>query len=47
MLMVARGMARVPNEKGSPHADKDIVIANGAIRSGKTIACICSFMRWS
>jgi PBSX family phage terminase large subunit len=34
-------------EKGSPFADKDIVIADGAIRSGKTIACICSFIRWS
>lgn len=35
------------HEKGSPHEDKDIVIADGAIRSGKTIACICSFIRWS
>lgn len=35
------------HEKGSPHADKDIVIADGAIRSGKTIACICSFIKWS
>lgn len=34
-------------EKGSPHKDKDIVIADGAIRSGKTIAMICSFLRWS
>lgn len=34
-------------EKGSPFADKDIVIADGAIRSGKTIAMICSFFRWS
>ncbi|SMC17250.1 phage terminase, large subunit, PBSX family [Clostridium acidisoli DSM 12555] len=34
-------------EKGSPFDDKDIVIADGAIRSGKTIACICSFIRWS
>ncbi len=34
-------------EKGSPYDDKDIVIADGAIRSGKTIACICSFLRWS
>lgn len=34
-------------EKGSPFADKDIVIADGAIRSGKTIAMICSFIRWS
>lgn len=31
----------------SPHADKDIIIVDGAIRSGKTIACICSFMQWS
>ncbi|MFX0547924.1 PBSX family phage terminase large subunit [Hathewaya histolytica] len=35
------------HEKGSPHGDKDIIIADGAIRSGKTIACICSFIRWS
>ncbi|WPC40632.1 PBSX family phage terminase large subunit [Clostridium sp. JS66] len=34
-------------EKGSPFADKDIVIADGAIRSGKTIAMICSFIRWT
>jgi PBSX family phage terminase large subunit len=34
-------------EKGSPYADKDIVIADGAIRSGKTISMICSFIRWS
>jgi PBSX family phage terminase large subunit len=34
-------------EKGSPLQDKDIVIADGAIRSGKTIAMICSFLRWS
>lgn len=34
-------------EDGSPHKDKDMVIADGAIRSGKTIAMICSFLRWS
>lgn len=34
-------------EESSPHKDKDIVIADGAIRSGKTIAMICSFLRWS
>lgn len=34
-------------EDGSPNKDKDIVIADGAIRSGKTIAMICSFLRWS
>ncbi|AZV57935.1 PBSX family phage terminase large subunit [Clostridium sp. AWRP] len=34
-------------EKGSPFADRDMVIADGAIRSGKTIAMICSFLRWS
>lgn len=34
-------------EDGSPHKDKDIIIADGAIRSGKTIAMICSFLRWS
>lgn len=35
------------HEKGSPYCENDIVIADGAIRSGKTIACICSFIRWS
>ncbi|AKA69848.1 PBSX family phage terminase large subunit [Clostridium scatologenes] len=34
-------------EKGSPFANKDIVIADGAIRSGKTIAMLCSFVRWT
>ena len=33
--------------EGSPYKDYDIVIADGAIRSGKTIACICSFLQWS
>ena len=32
---------------GSRHNDKDIIIIDGAIRSGKTIACICSFLLWS
>lgn len=32
---------------GSPYKDFDIVIADGAIRSGKTIAMICSFLQWS
>lgn len=32
---------------GSPYSDCDIMIADGAIRSGKTIACICSFLTWS
>lgn len=32
------------HEKTSKH---DMVIADGAIRSGKTIAMICSFLRWS
>lgn len=32
---------------GSPYKDYDIVIADGAIRSGKTIAMICSFLLWS
>ena len=32
---------------GSPVKDRDIVIADGSIRSGKTIACICSFLQWS
>ncbi|MDO4174544.1 MAG: PBSX family phage terminase large subunit [Eubacteriales bacterium] len=30
-----------------PHSDCDMIIADGAIRSGKTIACICSFLIWS
>lgn len=34
-------------ENGSPYKDYDIVIADGAIRAGKTIAMICSFLRWS
>ena len=32
---------------GSPHKNCDIMIADGSIRSGKTIACICSFLMWS
>ena len=32
---------------GSPYKDCDIMIADGSIRSGKTIACICSFLIWS
>lgn len=32
---------------GSPYKDCDMVIADGAIRSGKTIAMICGFFRWS
>lgn len=32
---------------GSPHREKKIVIAEGAIRSGKTIAMICGFLIWS
>ncbi|MHB1681604.1 MAG: PBSX family phage terminase large subunit [Bacilli bacterium] len=31
----------------SPHHDMDMVIADGAIRSGKTIAMIDSFLTWS
>lgn len=34
-------------EDGSPFKNRDIIIADGSIRSGKTIACICSFLRWS
>lgn len=33
--------------KGSPYSDSVFLIADGAIRSGKTIACICSFLMWS
>jgi PBSX family phage terminase large subunit len=32
---------------GSPYKGYDIVIADGAIRSGKTIAMICSFLQWT
>jgi PBSX family phage terminase large subunit len=32
---------------GSPWQEADIMIADGSIRSGKTIACICSFLQWS
>lgn len=32
---------------GSPHRGCDMVIADGAIRSGKTVAMICGFLRWS
>lgn len=31
----------------SPHHDKDMVIADGSIRSGKTIACICSYLQYT
>lgn len=33
--------------EGSPHAGCDILLADGSIRSGKTVACICSFLSWS
>lgn len=33
--------------EGSTHRDKKIVIADGAVRSGKTIAMICGFFLWS
>ena len=33
--------------EGSPYAGCDILIADGSIRSGKTVACICSFLNWS
>lgn len=33
--------------EGSPHRGCDILLADGSIRSGKTIACICSFLSWS
>ncbi|MBA4535524.1 MULTISPECIES: hypothetical protein [Brevibacillus] len=32
---------------GSPYKDYDMVIAEGAIRSGKTISMIDSFITWS
>ena len=33
--------------EGSPYKDCDIVIADGSIRAGKTVAMICSFLQWS
>ena len=33
--------------EGSPHKDDRMIVADGAIRSGKTIAMICSFLQWS
>ena len=33
--------------EGSPYQDRDMVIADGAIRSGKTISMICGFFLWS
>ena len=32
--------------KGSKYEDHDIVIADGAIRSGKTISMLCSFLQF-
>lgn len=32
---------------GSPYADHDLVIADGSIRSGKTVAMVDSFLMWS
>lgn len=34
-------------EAGSPYQECDMVIADGSIRSGKTIAMLCGFFRWS
>lgn len=34
-------------EVGSPYRNRDVVIADGAIRSGKTVAMICGFFLWS
>ena len=34
-------------EDGSPYRNRDIVVADGAIRSGKTVAMICGFFLWS
>ena len=33
--------------EGSPYRDCDMVIADGSIRSGKTVAMICGFLIWS
>lgn len=34
-------------EEGGPYRDCDMVIADGAIRSGKTVAMLCGFFLWS
>ena len=33
--------------KGSPHCDKDAIIADGAVRSGKTVIMSLSFVLWA
>lgn len=33
--------------EGSPYADYDMIIADGSVRSGKTVAMIDSFLMWS
>lgn len=33
--------------EGSPRRDRDMVIADGSIRSGKTVAMLCGFFLWS
>lgn len=33
--------------EGGPHRNCDVVIADGAIRSGKTVAMLCGFFMWS
>lgn len=34
-------------QEGSPYKDYDMIITDGSIRAGKTIAMICSFLQWS
>ena len=31
----------------SPYASRELIIADGAVRSGKTLAMTCSFLLWS
>lgn len=34
-------------QEGSPYKNYDMIITDGSIRAGKTIAMICSFLQWS
>lgn len=45
----SRKQSKVLNwwRNGSPYKDYDILIADGAIRSGKTISMICSFLQFT
>lgn len=34
-------------QEGSPYKNYDMIITDGSIRAGKTIAMVCSFLQWS